>query len=58
MEPIDEVAISNLQSYKDKKFADISKEDLDLGNGLLMTFGFLMLCYVMHCVLHSGRYLF
>ncbi|XP_024391591.1 heat shock protein 90-5, chloroplastic [Physcomitrium patens] len=32
VEPIDEVAISNLQSYKDKKFADISKEDLDLGD--------------------------
>lgn len=31
VEPIDEVAITNLQSYKDKKFVDISKEDLDLG---------------------------
>lgn len=31
MEPIDEVAITNLQSYKDKKFVDISKEDLELG---------------------------
>lgn len=31
MEPIDEVAIQNLQTYKEKKFVDISKEDLDLG---------------------------
>jgi HSP90 family molecular chaperone len=31
VEPIVEVAITNLQSYKDKKFVDISKEDLDLG---------------------------
>ncbi|RRT35352.1 hypothetical protein B296_00045609 [Ensete ventricosum] len=30
VEPIDEVAIQNLQSYKEKKFADISKEDLEL----------------------------
>ena len=28
---MDEVAIQNLSSYKDKKFVDISKEDLDLG---------------------------
>lgn len=28
---MDEVAIQNLVSYKDKKFVDISKEDLDLG---------------------------
>uniref|UniRef100_A0A0C9S9G4 TSA: Wollemia nobilis Ref_Wollemi_Transcript_893_3041 transcribed RNA sequence n=1 Tax=Wollemia nobilis TaxID=56998 RepID=A0A0C9S9G4_9CONI len=32
VEPIDEVAIQNLQSYKEKKFVDISKEDLDLGD--------------------------
>ncbi|URE35747.1 Heat shock protein [Musa troglodytarum] len=32
VEPIDEVAIQNLQSYKEKKFADISKEDLELGD--------------------------
>jgi heat shock protein beta len=31
VEPIDEVAITNLQSYRDKKFVDISKEDLELG---------------------------
>jgi heat shock protein beta len=31
VEPIDEVAITNIQSYKDKNFVDISKEDLDLG---------------------------
>ncbi|KAL3683593.1 hypothetical protein R1sor_001615 [Riccia sorocarpa] len=30
VEPIDEVAITNLASYKDKKFVDISKEDLEL----------------------------
>lgn len=28
---MDEVAIQNLSSFKDKKFVDISKEDLDLG---------------------------
>lgn len=32
VDPIDEVAIQNLQTYKDKKFVDISKEDLDLGD--------------------------
>ncbi|CAL9089452.1 unnamed protein product [Musa acuminata var. zebrina] len=32
VEPIDEVAIQNLQSYNEKKFADISKEDLELGD--------------------------
>lgn len=31
VDPIDEVAIQNLQTYKDKKFVDIRKEDLDLG---------------------------
>ncbi|KAH6831668.1 Chaperone protein htpG family protein [Perilla frutescens var. hirtella] len=30
VEPIDEVAIQNLQTYKEKKFIDISKEDLEL----------------------------
>ncbi|KAH9617933.1 hypothetical protein KSS87_021648, partial [Heliosperma pusillum] len=28
IEPIDEIAIQNLQTYKEKKFVDISKEDL------------------------------
>ncbi|ERN10631.1 heat shock protein 90-6, mitochondrial [Amborella trichopoda] len=32
VEPIDEVAIQNLKSYKEKNFVDISKEDLDLGD--------------------------
>lgn len=31
VEPIDEVAVSSLSKYKEKKFVDISKEDLDLG---------------------------
>lgn len=31
MDPIDEIAIQNLKSFKDKNFVDISKEDLDLG---------------------------
>ncbi|KAL7091191.1 hypothetical protein ACP275_12G090400 [Erythranthe tilingii] len=30
IDPIDEVAIQNLQTYKEKKFVDISKEDLEL----------------------------
>ena len=29
--PIDEVAIQNLKSYKEKNFVDIIKEDLYLG---------------------------
>nr|KJB67076.1 hypothetical protein B456_010G173700 [Gossypium raimondii]KJB67077.1 hypothetical protein B456_010G173700 [Gossypium raimondii]KJB67078.1 hypothetical protein B456_010G173700 [Gossypium raimondii] len=32
IEPVDEVAIQNLQTYKEKKFVDISKEDLELGD--------------------------
>eukprot|EP00268_Persea_americana_P061766 TRINITY_DN783_c0_g1_i7.p1 TRINITY_DN783_c0_g1~~TRINITY_DN783_c0_g1_i7.p1 ORF type:complete len:440 (-),score=98.73 TRINITY_DN783_c0_g1_i7:358-1677(-) len=32
IDPIDEVAIQNLKSYKEKNFVDISKEDLDLGD--------------------------
>lgn len=28
---MDEVSVTNLNSYKDKRFVDISKEDLDLG---------------------------
>ena len=31
VEPIDEVALMNLANYKDKKFVDISKDDLELG---------------------------
>ncbi|KAK4369322.1 hypothetical protein RND71_013114 [Anisodus tanguticus] len=32
VDPIDEVAIQNVKSYKEKNFIDISKEDLDLGD--------------------------
>lgn len=32
VEPVDEVAVQNLQSFKEHKFIDISKEDLDLGD--------------------------
>ncbi|XP_024185377.1 heat shock protein 90-6, mitochondrial [Rosa chinensis] len=32
VDPIDEVAITNLKSYKEKNFVDISKEDLNLGD--------------------------
>ncbi|CAK9133364.1 unnamed protein product [Ilex paraguariensis] len=32
VDPIDEVAIQNLKSYKEKNFVDISKEDLDVGD--------------------------
>ncbi|CAN1223083.1 Heat shock protein 90-6, mitochondrial [Linum perenne] len=31
VDPIDEVAVQNLKSYKEKNFVDVSKEDLDLG---------------------------
>lgn len=31
VDPMDEVAIQNLKSYKEKNFVDISKEDLDIG---------------------------
>lgn len=36
VDPIDEVAIQNLKSYKEKNFIDISKEDLDLGRYIYM----------------------
>lgn len=36
VEPIDEVAIQNIDTYKEKKFVDISKEDLELGQYLLL----------------------
>lgn len=36
VEPIDEVAIQSLKSYKEKDFVDISKEDLDLGMYLML----------------------
>ncbi|KAH9303430.1 hypothetical protein KI387_015013, partial [Taxus chinensis] len=32
VDPIDEVTIQNLKSYRDKSFVDITKEDLDLGD--------------------------
>ncbi|XP_041005088.1 heat shock protein 90-6, mitochondrial isoform X2 [Juglans microcarpa x Juglans regia] len=32
VDPIDEIAIQNLKSYKEKNFVDISKENLDLGD--------------------------
>ncbi|KAF8391665.1 hypothetical protein HHK36_023972 [Tetracentron sinense] len=32
VDPIDEVAVQNLKSYKEKNFIDISKEDMDLGD--------------------------
>ncbi|CAL9101943.1 unnamed protein product [Musa textilis] len=32
VDPVDEIAIQNLKSYKEKNFVDISKEDLDLGD--------------------------
>ena len=38
VDPIDEVAIQNLKSYKEKNFVDISKEDLDIGMHLNYSF--------------------
>ncbi|PKU70658.1 heat shock protein 90-6, mitochondrial [Dendrobium catenatum] len=32
VDPMDELAIQNLKTYKEKNFVDISKEDLDLGD--------------------------
>merc|ERR1719455_39334 len=32
-EPIDEVAVSNLADFEEKKFIDVTKEGLDLGDG-------------------------
>lgn len=32
VDPMDELAVQNLKSYKEKNFVDISKEDLDLGD--------------------------
>ncbi|CAD5186544.1 unnamed protein product [Musa acuminata subsp. malaccensis] len=32
VDPMDEIAIQHLKSYKEKNFVDISKEDLDLGD--------------------------
>ena len=43
IEPIDEVAIQNLQTYKEKKFVDISKEDLELGS-FIYVFKYFLLC--------------
>lgn len=40
VDPIDEVAIQNIKTYKEKNFVDISKEDLDLGFILLIMFSF------------------
>ncbi|KAK8945543.1 Heat shock protein 83 [Platanthera guangdongensis] len=34
VDPMDELAIQNLKSYKEKNFVDISKEDLDLGKSI------------------------
>ncbi|CAN0927175.1 Heat shock protein 90-6, mitochondrial [Linum grandiflorum] len=31
VDPIDEIAVQNLKSYKEKNFVDVSKEDLDIG---------------------------
>lgn len=50
VDPMDEVAIQNLKSYKEKNFVDISKEDLDIGK--LISFDWWwpsLLCHVLHC---------
>lgn len=39
VDPMDEVAIQNLKSYKEKNFVDISKENLDLGKFVLWIVG-------------------
>lgn len=48
VEPIDEVAVTNLQSYKDKKFVDISKEDLELGKWPVNTIA----NFIANCILN------
>lgn len=50
IDPIDEVAIQNLKSYKEKNFVDISKEDLDLGQSV-ESFSF---CSIPFCLTSSG----
>ena len=47
VDPIDEVAIQNLKSYKEKNFVDATKEDLDLGSEtsfFLIFLKFLVIC--------------
>jgi Hsp90 protein len=46
VDPMDEVAIQNLKSYKEKNFVDISKEDLDLGSIPFDFWGLFLSCHV------------
>lgn len=41
VDPMDEIAIQHLKSYKEKNFVDISKEDLDLGNQFSLCYNIL-----------------
>lgn len=47
VDPIDEVAIQNLKSYKEKNFVDISKEDLDLGSETLILISFSIFRFIL-----------
>jgi len=40
VDPIDEVAIQNIKTYKQKNFVDISKEYFDLSRFTLIMFPF------------------
>lgn len=47
VDPMDEIAIQHLKSYKEKNFVDISKEDLDLGNQISLWWPNMMFDIVM-----------
>ncbi|MCD7455956.1 Heat shock protein 90-5, chloroplastic [Datura stramonium] len=55
-EPIDEMAIQNLQTYKEKKFVDISKEDLELAGEKVAKVQVSKRLISSRCVLVSGKF--
>lgn len=58
VDAIDEIAIQNLKSYKEKNFVDISKEDLNLGKPVLTLLNFILLffCRGIHLLLSCMCY--